>query len=389
MTEDEYLDKEESENDIYLQGLVAQCDSAYRDGSLETLVFSEEEFDILINYYIEEMEEGVAYSLSKMGYEQHPYSGDLTIRYADALIISGETDEAIELLNKQLNYDSCDSDIYLLLARSYVRKREDEDVFFYTKKAVFFNTEENPEFFWISVAQEYLEQDDYDNALKCYKNAESLAPDNEDLLNDLAYTYERAGLPNESILYYRKYIDRDAFNDNVWSNLGTIYAREDEHDKAIEAFNYAYALNSSNSSALYNKGILLVNIDRFSDAQEVFDDFIQLEPDSYLSFIAIAEAFILKDQYDQALIYIRIVIDKFTGDYEHLSELLHTAYLKTTNPEIQLYYIASLYRTNNLCSIDENIDILMSHNSTIWLDKLLVLIPDLKHNERILHYIEK
>ena len=387
MTEDEYLDKEEC--DIYLQGLVAKCDSAYQAGTLETLVFSEEEFDILINYYIEEMEEEVAYSLSRMAYEQHPYSGDLAIRYADALIISGEIDEAIDLLNKQLNYDSCDSDIYLLLARSYVHKREDEDVFFYTKKAVFFNTEENPEFFWISVAQEYLEQDDYDNALKCYKNAELLAPENDDLLNDLAYAYERAGLPDESILYYLKYIDRDPFNDNVWSNLGTIYARKDEHDKAIEAFDYAYALNSSNSSALYNKGILLVNIDRFSDAQEVFDDFIQLESDSYLSFIAIAEAFTLKEQYDQALIYIRIVIDKFTGDYEHLSEILRIAYLKTDSPEIQLYYIASLYRANNLHAIDENIDILMSHKSIIWLDKLLELIPDLKHNERILHYIEK
>ena len=387
MTEDEYPDKEES--DLYIQGLVTRCQSAYHDGSLEDIVFSEEEFDILINHYIDEMEEGIVYTLAKMAYEQHPYSGDLTIRYADALIVNNEVDKAIELLDKQLNYDSCDSDIYLLLARSYVRKREDEDVFFYTKKAVFFNTEEEPEFFWISIAQEYLEQEDYNNALKCYKNAELLAPDNDDILNDLAYTYERAGFSDESILYYRKYIERDPFNDNIWLNIGTIYAQKDEADRAIEAFDYAYALNSANSSALYNKGILLVNIDRFSDALEVFENFVLLEPTSYLSFIAIAEALILKDQYDHALIYIRPVIDKFVGDYEHISELLRITYLNSNNPEAQLYYITTLYRTNNFHLIDKNIDILMSHKSTIWLDKLLEMIPDLRYNERIIHYIEK
>jgi len=387
MTEDEYLDKEE--NDVYIQGLVTRCESAYRDGILETAVFSEEEFDILINYYIDEMEEGVVYTLAKMAYEQHPYSGDLTIRYADALIVNNEIDKAIDLLNKQLNYDSCDSDIYLLLARSYVRKREDEDVFFYTQKAVFFNTEEESDFFWITIAQEYLEQDDYDNALKCYKNAELLSPENNDILNDLAYTCERAGFLDESISYYRKYIEKDPFNDNVWLNIGTTYARRDESDKAIEAFDYAHALNSANSSALYNKGILLINSDKFSDALEIFDEFLLLEPASYLSFIAISEAFILKDQYDHALMFIRIIVDKFVGDYEHFSELLYTAYLKSNNPEIQLYYIVSSYRANNFSDIDKNIDALMMHKSTTWLDKLLEMIPDLKYNERIIHYIEK
>ena len=387
MTEDEYLDKEESE--IYIRNLVTKCESAYRDGSLEVTLFSEEEFDILINYYIEEMEEGMVYALAKMAYEQHPYSGDLAIRYADALIVNGEIDEAIDLLNRQLSYDSCDSDIYLLLARSYIRKKEDEDVFFYTKKAVSFNTEEEPEFFWITIAQEYLEQDDCDNAIKCYKNAELLAPENSDILSDLAYTYERIGLLDESILYYRRYIEKDPFNDNVWLNFGIIYARKDESTRAIEAFDYAFALNSANSSALYNKGILLVNNDKFSDAIETFDEFILLEPASYHSFIAISEVFILKGQYDQALIYIRIVIDKFTGDYEHLSELLRIAYLKSNNPEIQLYYIVSLYRSNNFGTIDKNIDTLMLHKSTIWLDKLLEMIPNLRYNERIIHYIEK
>ena len=388
MIEDEFLDNREESED-YIHNLIITCESAYKNGSLEKLSFTEEEFEILIGHYIDELEEWMVYSLAKMAYEQHPYSRELTLRYADALIVNDEPDEAIDMLREQLTYDSCDSDIYLLLARSYAKKGEHEDAFFYTKKAVQFNTEESPSFYWIATAQDYLEKSDFQNALKCYRNAEILAPNNLDTIYDLAYTLEQAGHLEESISYYRKYIDKDPFNDNVWMNIGTVYAKQNNFDSAIEAFDYAYALNSSNSSALYNKGILLIDRDKFAEASDVLNDFSALEPTGYLSFAAIAEAFILKEQYNLALIYIRVAMSRPGERDSHFSELLHVAYLSSGNPEIQMYYIVALYNIDNRWIIDENIDILMGHNNTLWLDRLLEILPSLKYNERVIHYIEK
>ena len=390
MTEDEYLDKEE--NGVSFYNLVLKCESSFQEGFLESSLFSEEEFDILINHYMEEMEEEMIYILTKMAYEQHPYSGDLAIRYADALIVNGEIDKAIELLNRQLSFNTCDSDLYFLMAKSLIYKKEHKDVFHYVDKAVFFNIDENPAFFWTSIAQEYIDQSDFENALKCYKNAKSLAKStdsNIDILIDLAYIYDKLGQPAESIIYYRQYLDYDPFNDNVWFNLGTMYARKEDSDSAIEAFDYAYALNSANSSALYNKGILLVNGDKFSDAIEVFDEMITLEPSDEATLISISEAFIMKEQYDYALIYLRRVINKVIIDYAHLSELLKNSYIKSANPEFQVYYIATLCYGSNFDALGDNIDILMQHKDSMWLDKLLKLIPSLRDDERIIYYIEK
>jgi len=387
MTEDEYLERGESEEPLL--NLLSKCESAYRDGSLKMQLFSEEEFELLINHYMDEIEEDVVYILASMAYEQHPYSGELIIRYADALIVNNEQDKAIELLTEQLGYDSCDSDIYLLLARAYARKGEPEDAFYYAKKAVLFTIDESPSYYWVSIAQEYLELYDYNNALLCYRNAETFTPGSSSIIYDLAYILEQTGQLEESISYYKKYIDNDPFNDNVWLNLGTIYAKQNNCEPAIEAFDYAYALNPASSSALYNKGILLINNDKFAEAQDTLKDFIILEPDSYTSFISIAEALILKEQYNRALTYIRIVASEFREGYEHFTGLLESAAVKSGNPEIQLYYIVALYRADNLRLIDENIDILMKHNDTIWLDHLLELLPNLRYNERIIHYIEK
>ena len=388
MIEDEFQDSREESED-YIHSLIVTCELAYKNGSMEKLLFTEEEFEILISHYIDEFEEWMVYALAKMAYEQHPYSRELTLRYADALIVNDEPDEAIDMLREQLNYDSCDSDIYLLLARSYAKKGEDEDAFFYTKKAVEFNTEETPSFYWIATAQDYLDKSDFQNALKCYRNAEISAPDNLDIIYDLAYTLEQAGQLEESISYYKKYIDKDPFNDNVWMNIGTVYAKCNNFDSAIEAYDYAYALNASSSSALYNKGILLIDRDKFAEASDVLDDFSALEPTGYLSFAAIAEAFILKEQYGLALTYIRAAMSSPGEGDRHFSELLRVAYLNSKKPEIQMYYIVTLYNIDNRQIIDENIDILMKHDSTIWLDRLLEILPNLKYNERVIHYIEK
>ncbi|MEZ7954619.1 MAG: hypothetical protein QMB82_05620, partial [Bacteroidales bacterium] len=53
--------------------LVDLCLEAFNSGSLTSLRFTEEEFDLLINHFLNEAEDQILYDLSRMAYEQHPY----------------------------------------------------------------------------------------------------------------------------------------------------------------------------------------------------------------------------------------------------------------------------------------------------------------------------
>ena len=91
-------------------------------------------------------------------------------------------------------------------------------------------------------------------------------------------------------MYYNKYLDSDPFNDNVWFNLGTIYAKLMQFDKSIEAFEYSLALNGSNSSSLYNLAVVYLNLERFRESAETFEKFNECEKDNLSGIIGLANA---------------------------------------------------------------------------------------------------
>jgi len=201
---------------------------------------------------------------------------------------------------------------------------------------------------------------------------------NGEIINDLAFCFERKDNLSRSLEFYEKYLDKDPFNDNVWFNIGTIYARDLNLNKAVEAFDFAIALNPYNSSVLYNKAILLINTGRYDEGIAVFTEFLKMEPDNIFALIGIADAYLGKDRLDDAmkffmmalinsdesidantgvayihmlkhedqaaLPYLRKVIGLEGADYLFLlAELLKT-YKRTKEPEFLVYYL-------NLCNL--------------------------------------
>ena len=49
---------------------------------------------------------------------------------------------------------------------------------------------------------------------------------------------------------YLKYLEEEPFSDSAWYNLGIIYNKLDLFEKAMEAYDYALAINSQNTFAL-------------------------------------------------------------------------------------------------------------------------------------------
>lgn len=405
------------ENDF--DGLSERCIQLYNQGSLEDERFSEEEFEFLINHFIDELEDDIVYRLSTMSYIQHPYSFELTLRYADILMSRDHFQDSLTILNSLKNSYPYNSDLLFLLGKCYLKIDNKEEALHYFKNSISIPNESLIDII-LSISQEFIDTYDHNTALQFLLEGEKLEPNNIELLNDIAFCYERCDKLSISLKYYNRYLDIDPFNDNVWFNLGTIYAREGINDKAEEAFEYAVALNSNNSSALYNQAILYINSSQYDKGIESFNEFLELEPDNLFAIIGIADAYIFKERYDEALSkihlalsiapdsleansgaayiyilkqnyyeslpYIRKIGTNPATDFSFIGHNLLNAYIETTNKEFLVYYLISLYKLGDLKRMYTFIQELVEEDS-LYLNKLYDLVPEIKKNKSILKKI--
>jgi tetratricopeptide (TPR) repeat protein len=418
MIGDDFLNINDEEE---FSNLISECEDAYESGTLENLKFTEEEFEFLINHFIDEVDDDIVYILTKMAYTQHPYSTDLIIRYADVLIVNRELERALDILNNQMDLDSGNSDIHFLLGRIYIKLGDDQKATEYVQRALSLTVNEKTEML-LTASQDYIDMGKFDFAISLLERALKNSPDNLEIINDLAFCYERKDYLPKSLEFYEKYLDKDPFNDNVWFNIGTIYARDLNLNKAVEAFDYAIALNPYNSSVLYNKAILLINTGRYDEGIEVFTEFLKMEPDNIFALIGIADAYLGKDRLDDAmkffmmalvtsdesidantgvayihllkqddqsaLPYLRKVIGLEGADYLFLlAELLKT-YKRTKEPEFLVYYLTALYHTQESELFLVYLELLVAYGE-VWLARLFELIPSLKKDDKVTGQIAK
>jgi tetratricopeptide (TPR) repeat protein len=60
---------------------------------------------------------------------------------------------------------------------------------------------------------------------------------------------------------------------------------------ALDAYDYALAINDQNTFALFNKGNILSNLDRYEDAIPVYHEYLEIEPESFEAMTYLAECY--------------------------------------------------------------------------------------------------
>lgn len=395
--------------------LIPKCEDAIKHGTLRETTFSEEEYDFLINHYMGEDNNELVYELAELAYSKHPYSTEMIVRYIDVLIVHQLIDKAIEILEQKLSNDPNNPDFNFLFGRALAKKGVHDKGKEYILKASRLDGEDSVDMF-ITVGQDYLEDEQFENALFYLEFVIEKEPDNYEVLNDIAYCFDRTDRIDESIDAYKKLLDIDPFNDYVWYNLGTMYSKKSEFNNAIEAFDYSLALNPNNSSAIYNKAIICVNFGEFSKAVDLFEEFLLIEPDNVSVLVALADAYLTLGQlvpsaknyrraleidrnsveancgisyvlmyekdYFGALVHLRRVIGKDDLEYHFLVDQLQQSFNETGINEYLVYNLVALYKSGLMDKFYDNLLILLSKDD-LWLVKLFEYLPKAKKDKTV------
>ncbi|MGZ3839131.1 MAG: tetratricopeptide repeat protein [Flavisolibacter sp.] len=297
MISDPYHDKESLEELLKLY-------NDLRNG--QARIFLEEEaFEKIIDYYNDQEEVSKALEAAETAIEYFPYSAPLLIKKADILLISRKYREALDLLEKAELFDGTDINLYILKTDAYLAMDMHEKAVELLEKALtFFEGEEKIELLF-ELADVYDDYEEFDKVFDCLVVILKEEPANEEALYKICFWTDFTGRNEESIRLHLDIIEEHPFNELAWFNLAAAYQGLKLYEKAIDAYQYAIAIDEKFDYAYRNLGDAYIRLRKYREAIEALEKVLELSKPEEVIYEAMGHCYDHLKNYAQARFHYR------------------------------------------------------------------------------------
>ena len=292
--------------------------------------FDIDEYVNIINYYLDNDQLKKAMDACKTGLKVHPGTPELKLKYAQLLVGRGQSAEAMILLKQIKTILKGNHEFHMTLAMAKILTGDEKEAIRYFDYALNLCEGEEKEEVFFNIGESLENSGFYEIALSYYKKAQLAFPDNEEFLFRAAFCYDRVNNLAESIHYYNLYLDKNPFSENGWYNLGIIHNKAGEFEKAIDAYEYAIALDDDHFDALFNKANTLANWEKYDEAIAIYNEYLALYPGSLIALYYLGECYLQLEQPERAENYFDQIITSFPefADAWYGKGLVYEAYEK-------------------------------------------------------------
>jgi tetratricopeptide (TPR) repeat protein len=274
----------------------------------ESFYFDVEDYELIIDHYLEEDDLEKCFLVLQNAMEQHPNTISLSLRQVQFLISKNNTEKALRILKEVEAIDPYNRDIFRTRGDIYSQLQYYHEAIKEYQKAID-DTEENLDEIYSNIAYEYENLHNYDKALEYLKKAIDFNPENETALFELSFCAEMAEKPQVVVDFLVKYLDRFPYAKAGWFNLGLAYSSLMEHEKAIDAYDYVIAIDETFSTAYFNKGNALATLERYEEALKSYRETLAFESPEGLTYYYIGECYEKMNEPERAEEYYRLAID--------------------------------------------------------------------------------
>jgi len=129
----------------------------------------------------------------------------------------------------------------------------------------------------MSLAVEYIQKGDLDDAERLLKRAHKMEPKNSEILRLLGVNFARKKDLQEALKMFERSIKIEPKNWLAYSNQGNVLRDLNKFDAALKSYDKAIALQPNYAEAFNNKGILLQSLNKLELALENYDKAIALD----------------------------------------------------------------------------------------------------------------
>lgn len=304
-----------TDNDI--KYLLQRFDN-YLDGADSGYFDTDELFEIMQFYMVSDdipkLKE--AYFLAK---RLHPKSADFNKLRALYELGLQHYEVGLELLADYDDYDE-PGIVYLCLSAMLKCKRS-KDAKKYALQVI--DSQQVQENALISVFAAFIDNEDFRTGAQLAKKAIELFPDNMNIKFHYAQFSQAVGKLKVAEKYYLQIIDSDPFVGPVWLHLSEVYLINGKPDKALDAINYALAVNPHQSDWLLLKAKLLSTLGQYNESIQTMLIALQEGANEVEVYLLIGKNYLALHQLENVVEWLNKAKDKAPDNYEVLELLLN------------------------------------------------------------------
>ncbi|MCX7985803.1 MAG: tetratricopeptide repeat protein [Bacteroidales bacterium] len=240
------------------------------------LYFDSHEFLLLIDYHLHNREYTESLKIADFGINQHPSSFDLKLKKAEVLFRLKDFTTALLLIKELENIEGSNSYLSFFrgLLHSHLKQKREAGYYFHKAVLQAQDTDEAIDILF-QIAEHYQESNDLKTANYYLLEAYKIDPNDSEIIIELAQNFETYNL-EQAVHYYNLYLNHHPFHSSAWFDIGVVYSRLENFEKALEAFEFAIALYDRYIEAYFNKGNALANLGRYHEAIEAFEEYTRL-----------------------------------------------------------------------------------------------------------------
>ncbi|MCB9034915.1 MAG: tetratricopeptide repeat protein [Chitinophagales bacterium] len=221
--------------------LVQQYEQAVKTN--QSIFFNQDNFESIIAYYESRAELDHAYHAVQKALEVHNYSAMLWLKFAQLTFQIKDCDEALQYLDKAEALDPSEIGIGLLRCEIYTFEGNyDKALELLQALELKADKDDLPEIY-LQFCDVYEDKSEYNKAYEYLKKCIIQDTTNEEAFSRINYAADFNALHYDSLAFHQSLIENEPYNFNAWYNLHYSYKALDNLDKAIDALEFALAID--------------------------------------------------------------------------------------------------------------------------------------------------
>ena len=263
----------------------------------------QEGFERIAEYYDEKEKFADALTVCDYAINQYPHSPSLMLLKANLLIVTKKYTEALDLLNEAEELDTTDSDLYILKTDAYLALDMQVKAAEVLEIAIDkFEGEEKIDLLF-ELSDVYDDYENFEKVFDCLVLILTQDPANEEALYKICFWTDFTGRNEEGITLHKHILEEQPFSELAWFNLGAAYQGLKLHEKALDAYGYAIAINEKFDNAYRNMGDAYLRLRKYRDAIECLEKVLELSLPETVIYEAIGHCYDRLANYAQARFY--------------------------------------------------------------------------------------
>lgn len=292
----------------------------------ESQFFDVDELEIIIDYYFEVNDTKPLERAVQYAEQLYPHSTSVRLRRAHLLISREQYRKALAVLNRMREEEPDNTDVAYSLGVANGAVGESKKAIAYFKEAATDG--------WMlgriyaNMAEEYYKLKDYNSTLEYYRKAmESDSCDDFTIYNYYDVCFE-TGRVEEAVDYLKKYVNEHPYNKEAWYCLGCAYRDLTLYEKAVDAYEFAIAIDKSYVDAYVALSQTQDFMCHTSEAVTTMLRVLDYSDDRSRVYRTIGSLYAREANFDTAVAYFRKAIEENPTDAEAYASMA-VCYIET------------------------------------------------------------